>query len=465
MRGPDGASPVADSTLTNLSPLDGRYRRQTDALRSVFSEFGLIRYRVLVEVSWFRHLSALPEILELPALSKSATQHLEGALCDFNETDAAAIKDLERQTNHDVKAVEYWVKARLRQHPELAPHIEFVHFGCTSEDINNLAYALMLRETREVILQPALGGIEDDLRALANTLAEHGMVARTHGQTATPTTLGKEMNVFAARLARQRKTLADVATLGKFNGAVGNFNAHIVAYPNTDWLSISRNFVESLGLVWNPLTTQIEPHDWIAEYLHALMRINQILLDLVRDAWGYISLDYLRQRKVAGETGSSTMPHKINPIDFENAEGNLGIANALMAHLAQKLPVSRWQRDLSDSTVLRNLGPALGHALLAYESTRKGLSKVEANKVSMRQDLDDAWEVLSEAVQTVMRRYGMSEPYEQLKTLTRGVRLDARSYRKLVEQLALPATIEAELLELTPRDYIGIAPALARWRD
>ena len=456
---------MADSTLTNLSPLDGRYRRQTDALRNILSEFGLIRYRVLVEVSWFRQLSAAPDIGELPALSASASQHLERALCDFGETDAAAVKLLERDTNHDVKAVEYWVKARLREHPELAPHIEFVHFGCTSEDINNLAYALMLREAREVVLQPALQAVEDDLRTLAGTLAEHAMVARTHGQTATPTTLGKEFNVFAARLARQRKVFAEVPTLGKLNGAVGNFNAHVVAYPKVDWLTVSRTFVESLGLTWNPLTTQIEPHDWIAEYLHALVRINQIVLDLVRDAWGYVSLDYLRQRKVVGETGSSTMPHKINPIDFENAEGNLGIATALLEHLAQKLPVSRWQRDLSDSTALRNLGPALGHALLAYDSARRGLAKVEANKVTMRQDLDEAWEVLGEAVQTVMRRYGMAEPYEQLKTLTRGARMDARSYRKLVEQLALPEAIEAELLELLPRDYLGIAPALARWHE
>ena len=452
----------SSSALMSLSPLDGRYVRQTQSLRSIFSEFGLIRYRVLVELSWFSHLSARADLPELPAMSVHAQAHIEGLLSAFSEQDAAAIKQLERTTNHDVKAVEYWVKQRLSELDELRPSVEFVHFGCTSEDINNLAYALMLHEARETVVAPLLQSLHADIAQLGEDLADVVMIARTHGQPASPTTLGKEINVFALRLARQQRGLAQVPALAKFNGAVGNYNAHVVAYRDLDWPAISRDFVTSLGLEWNALTTQIEPHDWIAEYLHAVVRINQILIDLARDAWGYVSIEYFRQRKVEGETGSSTMPHKINPIDFENAEGNLGIATALAEHLAHKLPISRWQRDLSDSTVLRNLGPVLGHAILGYESMRKGLAKLEVNRAAMLDDLDENWEVLSEAVQTVMRKYGMPEPYEQLKQLTRGKQLNARSYRKLVHSLGLPAEVEAALIELTPRDYVGIAPALAR---
>ena len=453
---------MSTSALMSLSPLDGRYARQTAPLRSIFSEFGLIRYRVLVELTWFSHLASLPAIAELPPLSARAQAHIGQLLHGFSEADAQAVKDLERTTNHDVKAVEYWVKARLSELEELRPHIEFVHFGCTSEDINNLAYSLMLREARETVLLPMLQAVLADLERLASDLAAVAMIARTHGQPASPTTLGKEMKVFAARLARQVGTLADVPALGKFNGAVGNYNAHVVAYGGCDWPAICRDYVTSLGLEWNPLTTQIEPHDWIAEYMHALVRIDQVLIDLARDAWGYISIEYFKQRKVEGETGSSTMPHKVNPIDFENAEGNLGIATALCEHLAQKLPVSRWQRDLSDSTVLRNLGTAIGHAVLGYESLRKGLGKLEVNRSAMLGDLDDNWEVLAEAVQTVMRRHGIAEPYERLKEATRGKRLDARSYRNMVHELALPKDVEDALIELTPRDYVGLAPQLAR---
>lgn len=455
----------ANSELLSLSPLDGRYRQQLLPLRVTFSEFGLTRYRVLVELSWFQHLSKQDDIGELPPLSDHAANQLQNIVQQFSAADADAIKQIERKTNHDVKAVEYWVKNQLRGIAELAPYIEFVHFACTSEDINNLAYALMLKEARESVVGPALHQIESTLNEMAHKTANVAMMARTHGQPASPTTVGKEVNIFRTRLARQRQGFEGVVILGKFNGAVGNFNAHLSAYPGSNWLAISRDFVESLGLVFNPLTTQIESHDWIAEYAHALQRCNQVLLDLARDFWGYIAIEYFKQKKVEGETGSSVMPHKVNPIDFENAEGNIGIANALLGHLAEKLTISRWQRDLSDSTALRNLGVALGHALLAYKSLLRGLDKVDINQKRMTQDLDDAWEILSEAVQTVMRRHGLDEPYERLKALTRGQRLDSKTYQQLVRDLELPSEVESQLLKLKPRHYLGAAAQLATLQD
>ncbi|MEE8042909.1 MAG: adenylosuccinate lyase [Pseudomonadales bacterium] len=453
------------STLTAVSPVDGRYARRTAPLRGMTSEYALIGWRVNVEVAWFKHLADDPAIAELPQLSPAASKYLEDIVTQFDPASAEAVKVLERTTNHDVKAVEYYLKERLQGHPELGPVLEFVHFGCTSEDVNNVAYALMLKQAREAALAPRMRALVDTLDDMARAYADAPMLSHTHGQAATPTTMGKELAVFAARLARQLAAFERVEVLAKFNGAVGNYNAHAVAYPKLDWPAISRRFIESLGLVQNPLTTQIESHDWIAEYLHPLCRFNRVLLDLNQDLWGYISLGYFSQRKIETETGSSTMPHKVNPIDFENSEGNVGIANALLMHLAEKLPVSRWQRDLSDSTALRSLGTGLAHCLVAFESNFVGLGKLELSRERMSSDLEGAWEVLSEALQTVMRKHGIAEPYERLKALTRGEHLTAQGYRALVEALELPVQVRKELLELTPAAYTGLAEALVRQRN
>ena len=447
--------------LTAISPADGRYAQRTAVLRPYCSEHGLICRRVRVEVRWFEALAAHPGITELPPLSDAARRFLDGLLRDFGVADSATIKELEARTNHDVKAVEYYLKQRFAALPELAASSEFLHFGCTSEDINNLAYALMLKDLYSDVLSPELASLRNELASLAAAQAATPMLSRTHGQPATPTTLGKEIANFVQRIDRASQAIGTQAFLGKFNGAVGNFNAHVIAYPDIDWPALSRTFVESLGLTWNPHTTQIEPHDWLAELFHAQSRLDTILLDLCRDFWGYISVGYFRQKTVAGEVGSSTMPHKINPIDFENAEGNLGIANALLSHLAEKLPVSRWQRDLSDSTALRSIGTACAHVVIALASLHKGLAKLEADSECLAADLDANWEVLAEAVQTVMRRHGLPDPYERLKELTRGKRLDREAYRTFVAALELPADARARLLALTPQTYTGLAPVLA----
>jgi adenylosuccinate lyase len=454
--------PEALRELTAVSPLDGRYAARTQALRRVASEYGLIRYRVQVEVRWLEALCAHPGLPEAKPLSPPAREFLATLVRDFGVGDAERVKAIERTTNHDVKAVEYFLKERFAALPELAALSEFVHFACTSEDVNNLAYALMLGELRAQHLLPLLDDVIADLAALAERHADLAMLARTHGQPASPTTLGKELANVVARLARQRRQLAGCELLGKLNGAVGNYNAHLVAYPDVDWPALARGVVEGLGLVWNPYTTQIEPHDFVAELFDALARTNTVLIDFARDVWGYVSLGYFRQRTVAGEVGSSTMPHKVNPIDFENAEGNLGVANALLRHLAEKLPISRWQRDLTDSTVLRNVGAAAGYTLVAWESLRRGLAKLEVDPLRIAQDLDASWEVLAEAVQTVMRRYGVPEPYEKLKALTRGQAVDARALRAFIEGLDIPAEAKARLAALTPARYVGEAPRLAR---
>ena len=450
------------SPLTAISPIDGRYRSRASALTPITSEYGLMRYRVRVEVAWFIHLAACPGVAGLPALSPHQRSAAEAIAAEFDVADAAAIRDLEAETNHDVKAVEYFVKGRMARIDGLQRHLEHVHFGCTSEDINNLAYALMLRDARDTVLVPAMADLIDALRRLAAGLADVPMLSRTHGQPASPTTVGKELANFIARFDRQLAQIRNTAILGKMNGAVGNYNAHAVAYPDVDWPAESRRFLEALGLATNPYTTQIEPHDYMAELFHALKRFNQVLLDFDRDIWGYIALGYFRQRKVEGETGSSTMPHKVNPIDFENSEGNVGLANALLGHLADKLPVSRWQRDLSDSTALRNVGTALGHCLVAYSSAMRGLGKLAVDHDKLDQDLDDAWEVLAEAVQTLMRANGSPEPYEQLKRLTRGERLDEAVYRDLLDQLDLDDAARERLSRLRPRDYLGLSAELAR---
>ena len=450
------------SPLTAISPIDGRYRRRAAALAPIVSEYGLMRYRVRVEVAWFIHLAACPGVAGLPTLSGDQRLAAEAIVQEFDVADAAAIRELEAETNHDVKAVEYFVKARMARIDGLQRHLEFVHFGCTSEDVNNLAYALMLRDARDTALVPAMAELVDALRLLATELADVPMLSRTHGQPASPTTVGKELANFVARFDRQLAQVRNTAILGKMNGAVGNYNAHVVAYPDVDWPAESGKFLADLGLAINPYTTQIEPHDYMAELFHGLSRFNQVLLDFDRDIWGYVSLGYFRQRKVEGETGSSTMPHKVNPIDFENSEGNVGLANALLAHLADKLPVSRWQRDLSDSTALRNVGTAFGHCLVAYASASRGLSKLAVDRTTLDRDLDDAWEVLAEAVQTLMRANGSPEPYEQLKRLTRGERLDEAVYRDLLDQLDLDGASRDRLARLRPRDYLGLAAALAR---
>ncbi|MCS5638584.1 MAG: adenylosuccinate lyase [Myxococcota bacterium] len=445
------------STLNAISPVDGRYASKLDILRPIMSELGLIQRRVRVEVRWLLRLAAEPGIAEVPALSPEALEVLEGLDTDFSESDGARVREIERETNHDVKAVEYFIKERFRGQPELEAIVEFVHFACTSEDINNLAYGLMIREARDRCLLPQMDEVIGAIRALAEENADQPMLSRTHGQPASPTTLGKELANVVARLARQRKQLAEVALLGKMNGAVGNYNAHLAAYPDLDWPGISRDFVESLGLEQNPYTTQIEPHDYMAELFHALARFNTVLLDFDRDVWSYISIGYFRQRTVEGEVGSSTMPHKVNPIDFENSEGNLGMANAILTHLAAKLPISRWQRDLTDSTALRNLGVGLAHSSIAYQATLKGLGKLEVNRRELAADLDRNWEVLAEAIQTVMRRYGIEEPYEKLKALTRGRSVDAAALAEFVESLDLPAQAKQELAALRPELYLGNA--------
>ncbi len=445
------------SALTALSPIDGRYADKTDELRPLLSEYGLIRHRVLVEVRWLQALAAEPAITELEPFSASAQDFLEVVVNDFDVQQAGRVKALEATTNHDVKAVEYYLKERLAEHPELAACSEFVHFSCTSEDINNLAWAAMLKRSRDEVLLPRIDALIASLRELAHRHAEQPMLSRTHGQTASPTTLGKEIANFVHRLQRQRQAVADIVILGKINGAVGNFNAHLAAYPEVDWTRLACGCVEELGLEWSLYTTQIEPHDWIAELFDATARLNTILIDFCRDVWGYISLGYFKQRTVAGEIGSSTMPHKVNPIDFENAEGNLGVANALLDHLARKLPVSRWQRDLTDSTALRTVSLGVGHTLVALKSAEKGIGKLEANPARLGGDLDGAWEVLAEAIQTVMRRHGVSNPYEQLKELTRGKEMDEATVRAFIDGLDLPEEAKTRLRSLTPAAYTGNA--------
>jgi len=444
------------TTLSAVSPLDGRYADKITPLREIFSEYGLIAKRVTVEVRWLQSLAAHQGISEVPALSNAASDYLDGIVNNFSENDARRIKDIERTTNHDVKAVEYFLKERVAEQQELAGLSEFLHFACTSEDINNLSHGLMLKDGTKVLLS-AMHALIDALAALAKAEAATPMLSRTHGQTASPTTLGKEIANVVARLRKQAEGFVGIAPLGKINGAVGNYNAHMVTYPDVDWQQHAEDFVTSLGLSWNPYTTQIEPHDYMAELFHGLMRFNTILIDFNRDVWGYISLGYFKQKTVAGEVGSSTMPHKVNPIDFENSEGNLGLANALMAHLADKLPVSRWQRDLTDSTVLRNMGVGLGYSLLAYASALKGIGKLEVNKDRIAADLEGAWEVLAEPIQTVMRRYGIPEPYEKLKELTRGRAIDQSALREFINTLDIPADAKAQLLELTPQSYLGNA--------
>ncbi|MCO7246679.1 adenylosuccinate lyase [Halomonas sp. Mc5H-6] len=448
------------SALTALSPVDGRYASKAAALREHFSEFGLIRARVIVEVRWLQRLAEHNQIVEVPPLSAQATAFLEELIRDFSVADAERIKDIERTTNHDVKAVEYFLKEKIADNSELHAVTEFIHFACTSEDINNLSYGVMLADGLQALL-PVMHNVADDIAALAIAHAGQPMLSRTHGQTASPTTLGKEMANVAYRLKRQLKQIAGVEILGKINGAVGNYNAHLATYPEIDWEANARTFVEGLGLSFNPYTTQIEPHDYIAELFDAVCRFNTILIDFDRDVWGYISLGYFKQRTVEGEIGSSTMPHKVNPIDFENSEGNLGLANAVLGHLAQKLPISRWQRDLTDSTVLRNLGVGLAYGLIGYHASLKGISKLEANPERLAQDLDNSWEVLAEPIQTVMRRYGIEKPYEKLKELTRGKRIDQAGFAAFIDTLALPDDAKAELKAMSPANYIGDAKAQA----
>ena len=452
---------MALSTLTALSPVDGRYAGKVDALRPIFSEFGLIRARVEVEVRWLQRLAAHAGVPEVPAFSAEATAFLDALVANFSEADAEWIKTTERTTNHDVKAVEYFLKDRVAALPELAAVSEFIHFACTSEDINNLSHGLMLKAGRDVVIAQ-MRSVVTAIRGLAHQYADVSMLSRTHGQTASPTTLGKEMANVAYRLQRQVDQLAAVPLLGKINGAVGNYNAHLATYPAVDWQANAETFVTSLGLAWNPYTTQIEPHDYIAEYFDAVRRFNTILIDFDRDVWGYISLGYFKQKLKEGEVGSSTMPHKVNPIDFENSEGNLGLANAILGHLAEKLPISRWQRDLTDSTVLRNLGVGLAHSAIAYDATLKGIGKLEMNAQRLADDLDASWEVLGEAIQTVMRRYGIEKPYEKLKALTRGKGIDRDSLRAFIDTLDMPDAAKAELREMTPASYIGNAIAQAR---
>ncbi|RCS30105.1 adenylosuccinate lyase [Rhodanobacter denitrificans] len=453
---------MSSHALTALSPLDGRYASKVEALRPIFSEFGLMHRRVHVEIEWLLALATDPRIVELPPFDPGQVATLRAIADNFSEADGERIKAIEATTNHDVKAVEYFIKEKIGADTGLAQAKEFVHFACTSEDINNLSYALMLRDARSQVLLPQLDAVIARLREMAHANAALPLLSRTHGQTASPSTLGKEIANVVARLERQRRQLAAVEISGKINGAVGNYNAHAITYPELDWRAFSQRFVESLGLGYNAYTTQIEPHDNVAEYCDAVRRANTILIDLARDIWGYISLGYFKQTLKAGEVGSSTMPHKVNPIDFENAEGNFGLANALLGHFAEKLPISRWQRDLTDSTVLRALGTAFGHGLVALESLKKGLGKLNVNAERIAADLDASWEVLAEAVQTVMRRYGLPQPYEQLKALTRGHGITKESMREFIAGLDLPAEAKQRLLELTPGGYIGLAEGLAR---
>ncbi len=450
------------SPISALSPLDGRYESKVSTLRPIFSEYGLIKARVTVEVRWFQMLAAHPDIQEVPAFSADANAFLDAIVDNFSETHAQRVKAIESTTNHDVKAVEYFLKEQVAEHAELSAVSEFFHFACTSEDINNLSYALMLKQARDDVMLPMLNRMLDSIKTGAHSLADQPLLARTHGQPASPTTMGKEWANVAYRMQRQIKQIEQIEILGKINGAVGNYNAHLAAYPELHWEYIAQGFVESLGLDWNPYTTQIEPHDYIAELNDAFARFNTILIDFCRDIWGYISVGYFKQKVIAGEVGSSTMPHKVNPIDFENAEGNLGLANAVLRHLAEKLPISRWQRDLTDSTVLRNLGVGFGYTLLALESALKGINKLEPNHERMNADLDATWEVLGEAVQTVMRRYGLENPYEQLKALTRGQGITAESLQSFIENLDIPQDAKNHLLNMTPASYIGNATAQAK---
>jgi len=445
------------SALTAISPVDGRYGSKVKSLRPIFSEFGLIKYRVTVEVRWLQKLSQTDAINEVPVFSDAANQVLNALVTNFSETDALRIKEIEATTNHDVKAVEYFLKEKIADNSELNAVTEFIHFACTSEDINNLSHGLMLEDCRENVLLPEIDSILASIKGLAVEYKSIPMMCRTHGQPASPSTLGKEMANVYVRLKRQRQQIANVEMLGKINGAVGNYNAHISAYPEVDWHQFANEFVTSLGLSWNAFTTQIEPHDYIAELFDAISRFNTILIDFDRDIWGYIAMGHFKQKTIAGEIGSSTMPHKVNPIDFENSEGNLGIANALFTHLAQKLPISRWQRDLTDSTVLRNLGVGFAHAIIAYQATLKGISKLQVNEANLANELDSNWEVLAEPIQTVMRRYGIEKPYEKLKELTRGKRVDGESMRAFIASLDMPEAAKAELALLTPSSYIGRA--------
>jgi len=451
---------MTNSALMALSPLDGRYQQKVKTLQPIFSEYGLIYHRVLVEIRWLQALADHPHINEIPPFTQECNHYLNNIIQGFNEQDALRVKEIEASTQHDVKAVEYFIKEKLHQHPELIAVSEFVHFACTSEDINNLAYSLMLQSARQKCLLPSIDEIITQTSQLAHAYAKQAMLSRTHGQVATPTSLGKEFANFVSRFKQGREQIIAVQLLGKINGAVGNFNAHQIAYPEVDWPELSQSFVENLGLTWNPLTTQIEPHDFIAELLDAIARFNITLLDFDRDVWGYISLSYFKQKIAAGQVGSSTMPHKINPIDFENSEGNLGMANALLHHFSSKLPISRWQRDLSDSTVLRNLGVAIAHCLIAYQTCLQGIRKLDVNTEVIDADLNQHWEVLAEAIQTVMRRYNIEQPYEKLKSLTQGKAVTQASLAEFIETLALPNEVKARLLALTPAGYIGYAEQL-----
>ena len=450
------------SALSALSPVDGRYGTKTHALRPYFSEYGLINSRVIVEIRWLQQLAANPYIKEVASLSDTANKVLDNIINNFDESQATLVKGIEATTNHDVKAVEYYIKQQFAGNSELEAISEYVHFACTSEDINNLSHALMLKQGLEFVMLPEMKEVLEQIKQLAHTHHDQPMLSRTHGQTASPSTMGKEMANVAARLERQIKQIEAVELLGKINGAVGNYNAHISAYPEIDWQAFAKQFVESLVLTWNPYTTQIEPHDYIAELYDAIARYNTILIDFDRDVWGYISMGFFKQKTVAGEIGSSTMPHKVNPIDFENSEGNLGIANAIMQHLAAKLPISRWQRDLTDSTVLRNLGVGLAHSMIAYQATLKGISKLEINSQRLAEDLDNAWEVLAEPIQTVMRRYGIEKPYEKLKELTRGKDIDADTIAAFIDGLDMPQEAKDSLKALSPASYIGNAVEQAK---
>ena len=445
------------SSLTAVSPVDGRYGDKVSPLRAIFSEFGLLKFRVEVEVRWLQKLAATAEIREVPAFDADTNAFLDAIVSNFDETDAARIKTIERTTNHDVKAVEYFLKEKVADVPALQAVSEFIHFACTSEDINNLSHALMLETARRDVITPYWQKIIAAVKGLAQEYRDIPLLSRTHGQPATPSTMGKEMANVAYRMERQLRQLGNIEVLGKINGAVGNYNAHIAAYPEADWHQISEEFVTSLGITWNPYTTQIEPHDYIAELFDCIARFNTILIDFDRDIWGYVALNHFKQKTIAGEIGSSTMPHKVNPIDFENSEGNLGLANAVLQHLASKLPVSRWQRDLTDSTVLRNLGVGVGYALIAYQSTLKGISKLEVNRDRLLDELDHNWEVLAEPIQTVMRRYGIEKPYEKLKELTRGKRVDAAGMQAFIDSLALPEEEKVRLKQMTPANYLGRA--------
>ncbi|WP_145526669.1 adenylosuccinate lyase [Yersinia rohdei] len=448
------------SSLTAVSPIDGRYGDKVSALRPIFSEFGLLKFRVQVEVRWLQKLAACAEIKEVPAFDANANAYLDKIVQEFNEQDAQRIKTIERTTNHDVKAVEYFLKEKVESIPALHAVSEFIHFACTSEDINNLSHALMLQTARQDVVLPMWRQLIDSIKALAHQHRDLPLLSRTHGQPATPTTIGKELANVAYRMERQYRQLSQVEILGKINGAVGNYNAHIVAYPEVDWHQFSESFVTSLGINWNPYTTQIEPHDYIAELFDCVARFNTILIDFDRDIWGYVALNHFKQKTIAGEIGSSTMPHKVNPIDFENSEGNLGLSNAVLGHLASKLPVSRWQRDLTDSTVLRNLGVGLGYAVIAYQATMKGISKLEVNEAHLLDELNHNWEVLAEPIQTVMRRYGIEKPYEKLKELTRGKRVDAAGMQTFIDSLALPEEEKTRLKAMTPANYIGRATTM-----